>query len=50
MCRPVAHVSKRFFSFTDTYGIDIAQGEDDITLLASMIVIDLCCHADKNRH
>jgi uncharacterized protein YxjI len=47
---PVAHVSKRFFAWTDTYGIDIADGEDDVTLLASAIVIDLCCHNDKRRH
>ena len=26
------------------------DGEDDVTLLASIIVIDLCCHADKKRH
>jgi len=47
---PVANVSKRYFSWTDTYGIDIADGEDDVTLLASIIVIDLCCHGDKKRH
>lgn len=41
---PVAHVSKRFFSWTDTYGVDIAEGEDDILILASTVVIDLCCH------
>jgi uncharacterized protein YxjI len=45
--RPVATVSKRFFSLTDTYGIDIANGEDEVTLLAACVVIDLCCHADK---
>jgi uncharacterized protein YxjI len=42
----VAQVSKTFFSLTDTYGIDIADGEDDITLLAAAVVIDLCCHPD----
>jgi uncharacterized protein YxjI len=47
---PAAQVSKRWFALTDTYGIDIADGEDDITLLASAIVIDLCCHDDKRRH
>jgi uncharacterized protein YxjI len=43
----VARVSKTFFSWTDTYGIDIADGEDDITLLAGCVVIDLCLHGDK---
>jgi uncharacterized protein YxjI len=45
----VAQVSKRFFAWTDTYGIDIAEGEDDVTILAAAVVIDLCCHDDKRR-
>ena len=45
--RPVARVSKRFFSWTDTYGIDVAPGEDDVLVLASAVVIDLCCHQKK---
>ena len=44
----VASVSKRWFSWTDTYGIDVAAGEDDILILASTIVIDLVCHNDKD--
>jgi len=47
--RPVAEVSKRWFSFADTYGVDIAAGEDQILLLASAVVIDMVCHAD-NKH
>jgi uncharacterized protein YxjI len=45
--RTVATVSKRWFSFSDTYGVDIADGEDDILILASTVVIDMVCHADK---
>jgi uncharacterized protein YxjI len=45
--RPVAQVSKRYFSWTDTYGIDIDEGQDDILIIASAVVIDLCCHQDK---
>ncbi len=44
--RPVASVSKKWFSWTDTYGIDIAEGEDPILILASAVVIDLVCHGD----
>jgi uncharacterized protein YxjI len=44
----VARVSKKFFSWTDTYGIEIAEGEDDVTILASAVVIDLCCHDKKD--
>lgn len=45
--RPVASVSKAWFSLTDSYGIDIAEGENDVLLLASAVVIDLCCHGSN---
>src|SRR5262249_45701242 len=45
---PVARVSKAFFALTDTYGIDVAPGEDDVLLIASAVVVDLCCH--EKRH
>jgi uncharacterized protein YxjI len=43
----VARISKAFFSWTDTYGIDVAEGEDDVTILAACVVIDLCMYGDK---
>jgi len=46
--RPVAHVSKRFFSWTDTYGIEVLPREDDALIVASAVVIDLCCHQNKS--
>ena len=48
--RAVALVSKRWFSWTDTYGVDVADGEDDVLVLASAVVIDLVCHADEGEH
>lgn len=45
----VAGVSKRWFAWTDTYGVDIADGEDDVLILASTVVIDMACHGDKQR-
>jgi uncharacterized protein YxjI len=45
----VAEVSKRWFSWTDTYGVDIRAGEDDVLILASTVVIDMVCHADHKR-
>lgn len=48
--RLAANVSKRWFSWTDTYGIDVAAGEDDVLILASAVVIDMACHQDKKRH
>jgi uncharacterized protein YxjI len=44
---PVAGVSKQWFSWSDTYGVDIAAGEDDILILASTVVIDMACHDEK---
>jgi uncharacterized protein YxjI len=42
----VANVSKRWLSLTDTYGVEIADGEDDILILVSTVVIDMACHGD----
>jgi len=36
----VAQVSRSLFSLRDSYGVDIAPGEDDVTILATAIVID----------
>jgi len=38
----VALVSKKWFSWSDTYGVDVAEGEDDVLILASTVVIDMC--------
>jgi uncharacterized protein YxjI len=48
--RTVAEVSKRWFAWSDTYGVDIADGEDVVLILASTVVIDMVCHADDKRH
>jgi uncharacterized protein YxjI len=47
--RTVAAVSKQWFSWSDTYGVDIADGEDHVLILASTVVIDMICHTDQNR-
>lgn len=41
---PIARVSKQWFQFSDTYGVEVDQQGDDILILASTVVIDLCCH------
>lgn len=46
--REVATVSKRWFTIRDTYGIDIAEGEDPVLILASAVVIDLICHGKQH--
>ncbi len=45
-----AGVSKKWFSWSDTYGIDIAPGEDDVLILAAAVVIDQVCHDNKNQN
>lgn len=37
----VATVSKRWLSITETYGVDIMPGEDDILILACVLAFDL---------
>ena len=44
-----ATVSKQLFAWSDTYGVDIAEGEDDILILASTVVVDMACHGDQQR-
>ncbi|WP_309387848.1 LURP-one-related/scramblase family protein [Cerasicoccus frondis] len=44
----VAHVSRDFFSWTDTYGVDIVDGEDDVAILCAVIVIDQVLHDGDN--
>ena len=39
--RHVAQVSKKFALWSDAYSVDIVDGEDDILILATAIVIDL---------
>lgn len=43
----VATVSKAWVSVRDTYGVEIAAGQDDVLILAAAVVIDLCCHGDR---
>lgn len=40
----VARVSKRWFRMRDTYGIEIAEGQDDALILAVMVCIDQMSH------
>ena len=45
----VARVSKKWFALTDSYGVEIKEGEDDVLILASTVVIDMCCHPDEKK-
>jgi uncharacterized protein YxjI len=45
----VATVSKRWFSIRDTYAVDIADGEDDLVILASVLALDLAQDRDRGK-
>lgn len=40
----IAQISKRWFSLRDSYGIDVAPGEDDALVLAIAVAIDEMAH------
>lgn len=40
----IASVSKEYFAMSDTYGVEINDGEDHVLILAIAVVIDMCCH------
>lgn len=44
----VATVSKHWFTFGDSYEIDIADGVNEIDALAVVLVIDACLEASQN--
>ena len=48
--RRVATVSKQWFTWTDTYGVDVVDGADDVLILASTVIIDMVSHPDSRRH
>ncbi len=45
----VARVSTKFFQMTDTYGVEISEGEDVGLVLAAAIVIDRCAQRKRER-
>jgi uncharacterized protein YxjI len=47
--RLAAQVSKRWFAWADTYGVDISNEEDPVFMLALVIVLDQVLH-DNNHN
>jgi uncharacterized protein YxjI len=45
----VATVSKRWFSMRDTYAVDVAPGQDDVLILASVLALDLAEDRERDR-
>ena len=44
--RTIAEISKRWLRVRDTYGIEIAQGEDEALVLAAAVCIDQMSHEE----
>ena len=42
--REVASISKSRWAWTDSYGVEIIDGEDEISILCTCIVIDQVLH------
>jgi uncharacterized protein YxjI len=46
----VATVSKRWFSMRDTYAVEVAPGQDDLLILASVLALDLAEDREREQH
>jgi uncharacterized protein YxjI len=47
--RQVAEVSESWFSVADTYGVDVAEGQDDVLILACTVIIERCAQLTQRR-
>jgi uncharacterized protein YxjI len=45
----VAEISKKWFRITDTYGVEIAPGQNEVLILAITVAVDMLMHKQKNR-
>ena len=43
----VAEVSKKWFRIRDTYGVEVAEGHDDVVILAVTVAIDNMAHPTR---
>ena len=48
--RMVARISKKFFSWGDTYRIEILPGENDVVILATAVILDMMNHPNQDHH
>lgn len=45
----VATISKRWLTVTASYGVEVAPGEDDVLILASVLALDLAIDAEHHQ-
>jgi uncharacterized protein YxjI len=48
--RPLARISRAWFSMRDRYGVDVAPGLDDALMLAMAVALDRLEHDEADRH
>jgi uncharacterized protein YxjI len=46
----LAHVSRSWFRVRDTYGVDVAPGQDDALMIAIAVCLDRIHEQDEQRH
>ena len=44
---PVATVSKQWFRVADTYGVEVAPGQDPVVVLAATVALDMMAHEHR---
>lgn len=47
--RKVAEISKKWFRLTDTYGVEIAPGQNHILILAIAVAVDMMAHNEARK-
>jgi uncharacterized protein YxjI len=45
--KKVAEISKKIFRLTDTYGVEIEDGQNDILILSVAVAVDMMAHGEK---
>jgi uncharacterized protein YxjI len=45
--KKIAEVSKKWFRVRDTYGVEIAPGQNDVVILAVTVAVDMMAHAGR---
>ncbi|MBI5825193.1 MAG: LURP-one-related family protein [Chloroflexi bacterium] len=45
----VAEISRKWFRLTDTYGVEIDPGQNDILILAIAVAVDMMTHDDNKK-
>ena len=43
----VAEVSKKWFRLRDSYGVEVAPGQNDVVILAITVVVDMMAHEGR---